>query len=122
MSGDTRASVQVPRDTIIIDPDPVNNNTPSQESSSSQAAQNDAVVIGEPADGFNIHQAMIFTHNYFEKIQIEHDDGSGDFRAKCLMCAEKKKEVLLKIAQGNLRGELLNKTIEFNYEMFKFQV
>ena len=111
MSGDTRASVHEPRDAIVIDPDPVNNNTPAQESSSSQAEQNNAnaVVIGKPAEGFNIHQSMIFTYNYFEKIHIEHEDGSGEYRAKCLMCAEKKKEeVLMKISDGNLRGELLN--------------
>ena len=59
MSGDTRASVHEPRDAIVIDPDPVNNNTPAQESSSSQAEQNNAnsVVIGKPAEGFNIHQS-----------------------------------------------------------------
>ena len=104
MSGDSRATVQVPTDAIIIDPpDPVNNN--SSESPAPATSQNSKVVIGEPAEEFNIHQMMIISHNYFEKVQIPSDDGGqGDVRARCLMCGDKGKEVLLKISDGNLRG------------------
>ena len=47
-------------DAIMIDPDTQNNNSPSAQPLS-------RVVIGEPAEGYNIHQSMIITHNYFEK-------------------------------------------------------
>ena len=107
MSGDSQAILQVPNDAIILDPpDPVNNNSnsESQDPAASQR-QTPKVVIGEPKEGFNIHQMMIISHNYFEKVEIPSDDGGpGDVRAKCLMCGEKGKDVLLKIRDGNLRG------------------
>ena len=80
--GDTRAIIQVPNDAIILDPpDPVNNNSESQDPAASQH-QKPKVVIGEPKEGFNINQMMIISHNYFEKVEIPSDDGGpGEVRA-----------------------------------------
>ena len=90
-------------DVLVMDPDTQNNNsTPTQPPPH--------VTIGEPAEGYNIHQSMIITYNYFEKVPV--GDGRGDMRVKCLMCLqEKRKELLLKMVDGNLRG----KQIDLNY-------
>ena len=112
MSGTSggRASVQIPRDVIIIDSDAPNNNnstseTETQPSVSAPAQAQNAplpqVSIGEPAVGYSIHQSIIISHNYFEKKILS--DGSQ--RGKCLVCLkEKNKEVLFKMPDGNLRG------------------
>ena len=55
-------------DAIMIDPDTQNNNSPPTQPLS-------CVVIGEPAEGNNIRQSMIITHNYFEKVLV--GDGPG---------------------------------------------
>jgi len=92
----SRASVLNVEDVIImIDSDTRNNNnsTPTQPPPH--------IVIGEPAEGYNIHQSMIITHNYYGKVLV----GDGETRAKCLMCLQDmKKELLLKMSDGNLRG------------------
>jgi len=92
----SRASVLNVEDVIImIDSDTRNNNnsTPTQPPPH--------IVIGEPAEGYNIHQSMIITHNYYGKVLV----GDGETRAKCLMCLQDmRKELLLKMSDGNLRG------------------
>ena len=119
MSGDSRrATVQVPQD-AVLSPDPVNNNRPETDSSASET-QPPQVVIGTPAEGFNIYQMMVISHNYFEKVSVDVEDGSKDVRAKCLMCwQDKKEEVLLKMADGNLRGQFINERL-FSILIFYF--
>ena len=115
MSGNSggRATVQIPEDVIISSP--ANNNSTSEtdigpatvEPAPAQNAlpPTPPVVIGEPAAGYNIHQSIIMSHHYFEK--IIHSDGST--RGKCLVCwMEKKKEVLYKMPDGNLRSKELS--------------
>ena len=92
-------------DAIMIDPDTQNNNSPPTQALF-------RVVIGEPAEGYNIHQSMIITHNYFEKVLV--GDGPGNVRAKCLICLqEKKKELLLKMSDGNLKSKQIDLVIIF---------
>ena len=109
-SGGGRASVQIPRDVIMIDSDAPNNNNTSSESETQPDAPTPArnvppppeVMIGEPAEGYSIHQSIIISHNYYEK-KILSD---GSMRGKCLVCyKDKKKEVLFKMTDGNLRGK-----------------
>ena len=104
MSASGRESVTLPideMDAIMIDPD---NSPPTQPLP--------RVVIGEPTEGYNIHQSMIITHNYFEKVLV--GDGPGNIRAKCLICLqEKKKELLLKMSDGNLKGKQIDLVIIF---------
>ena len=113
MSGTSggRASVQIPRDVIMIDSDGpnINNNASSDTETQPPApvlAQNvpppPQVTIGEPAEGYSIHQSIIISHNYYEK-KILSDNS---VRGKCLVCfKEKNKEVLFKMTDGNLRGK-----------------
>ena len=110
-SGQGRASVQIPGDVILLDPDPAqrnNNSTPEAETPAATDDQNqnpsqNQVVIGEPAKDYSIFQSIIISHNYFEKKIV--GDAPGDFRGKCLVCfKEKQKEVLLKMPDMNLRG------------------
>ena len=105
-----RASVQIPRDVIMIDSDGPNNNNTSSETETQPPAPVPAqnvppppqVTIGEPAEGYSIHQSIIISHNYYEKKIL----GDGSVRAKCLLCfKEKNKEVLFKMTDGNLRGK-----------------
>ncbi len=103
-----RASVQTPTDVIMIDPDSPNNNASSEPETQQPTAPGPAqnvpppVIIGEPADGYSIHQSIIISHNYYEK-KILSD---GTTRGKCLVCwKDKNKENLFKMPDGNLRGK-----------------
>ncbi len=110
--GRATATVQIPEDAITIS-SPANNNSTSETEPARVEpvpAQNalpppPPVVIGEPAAGYSIHQSIIMSHNYFEK--IIHSDGST--RGKCLVCwKEKNREVLYKMPDGNLRSKELS--------------
>ena len=103
MSGSHRALVSLgePVDTIVIDPDPTNNNE-AQAPHPDPPDVERSIEVGVPERDFNIHHSVLYTHNYYEKVQPEP---GADFRAKCLSCwIEKKKEVLLRITDGNIRG------------------
>ena len=101
MSRNQRASVMEPEDAIMIDPDPTNNNT-ARAAPTPNPETDSSIQIGVPVEGFNIHNSVLYTHHYYEKVQPEP---GADVRAKCLSCwIEKKKEVLLKISDGNIRG------------------
>ena len=102
-SGGSRATVSVPVDAVIRDPDPSNNNdTPGTAASPSSDNLASDRQIGVPDKDFNIHLSVLYTHNYFEK--VKHEPG-GDVRAKCLPCSlEKKKTTLLRISDNNIRG------------------
>lgn len=105
MSGNNRASVMEPEDAIMIDPDPANNNTArAAPTPTSNPGTNSSVQIGVPEKDFNIYNSVLYSHHYYEKVQPEP---GADVRAKCLPCwIEKKKEVFLKISDGNIRGML----------------
>ena len=103
MSGNRRATVMPPEDAIMIDPDPSNNNTAEAPAPSSTNTET-SIQIGVPEKDFNIYNSVLYSHHYYEKVQFE----LGDVRAKCLACwIEKKKEVFLKISDGNIRGLFL---------------
>ena len=82
------------------DPDvslPLSNNN-IQESTSETLP--DKWQIGVPSKDFNIHQAVLYTHGYFQKVQLR--DG---VRAKCMVCwVENKKKALFKVTDNSTKG------------------
>ena len=72
MSG--RPNIHNVEDVIHLDSDGASNNEREPQVADQNAAAS-GVVIGVPAEGYNVHQAHIITHNYYEKVQV---DESGD--------------------------------------------
>ena len=99
--GRTQARVSIPTDIIQLEGDPPNNNNPSQESNPA-ADQTEPRQIGVALKDYNIHESVLYTHGYYEKIKKE----DGTFIAKCLMCWEKSKDtaVTRKIGDSSTKG------------------
>ena len=75
-----------------------------QSVSNNNIPQTSETQIGVPCQDFNIHQAVLYTHGYFKKVQLE----DSTTRAKCMVCwIEKSKEVLLKITDSSTKGLLI---------------
>lgn len=89
-----QASVSIPADAIITASEDNNNQSHEPEENERQ--------IGVAPEGYNIHESVLYTHGYFEK--IKKDDGSTV--AKCLMCWKKSKETVVtrKITDSSTKG------------------
>ena len=96
---------------VVIDPDAIdkdNNNTPDQENEVAAAADvTKKTVIGEPeSNDFRLHGAVVYTHNYFQKVDRD--------TAVCLSCkvaneanpTKPSRKEIFKVCGGNTSGKL----------------
>ena len=75
---------------------------PAAASHSEQGAENESTAtatakkkIGEPSEDFHIRESVVYSHNYFER-----KDVNGEGHAICLMCQEEEEQA--KIAGKSL--------------------
>ena len=112
----SQPTIRVPRDEIIpqFDLDSQRNNnhppvipeshTETMPDSPENLTDNVPVQkIGVPMPGFNIHSSVLYSHGYYEKVRPK-DDPKGAWRAMCMQCSMDKKETILRIKDGNIRG------------------
>ena len=101
--GRGRALASIPTDTIVIDPDQPNNNNQGQVEEDIEAAGESP--IGDAAEGYNIHESVLYSHGYFQKIKKE----DGTLVAKCMMCWEKSKDTVVtrKIGDSSTKGRFI---------------
>ena len=74
----------------------------------------DVNVIGEAKPYFNLHESVLYTHNYFKRGK------KGSEQAECLVCGLDEIKTFIRTQDGNtkgLSGHLASKHFEY-YEQF----
>ena len=101
--GRAQATVSIPTDIIRGEGEPPDNNNQGQATDTeADPGQTQPREIGVAPKDYNIHESVLYSHGYYEKMKTE----DGTIVAKCLMCWERSKDkvVTRKIGDSSTKG------------------
>ena len=74
------------------------------------------IIVGEPDPGYDGKEHVLFSHNYFRRIPLEHNGFPEEEYAACLICVKTGAKDLFRFMIGEYRG--LKKHLAYKHPDF----